>query len=61
MEKTLREDVIDYSLPLEVIFTGEGARDYGGPWRQFLGFIMRELCERLFLEQKWMTKICKNI
>ena len=51
MEEILREDVIDYSLPLEVFFTGEGARDYGGPRREFLGSIMRELRDRLFSEQ----------
>ncbi|XP_068689840.1 uncharacterized protein [Montipora foliosa] len=51
MEEVLREDVIDYSLPLEVTFTGESAQDYGGPRRQFLGSIMREIRDRLFLEQ----------
>ena len=51
MEEVLREDLIDYSLPLEVTFTGESAQDYGGPRRQFLGSIMREIRDRLFLEQ----------
>ena len=32
MEKILRDDppAIDFSVPLEVIFTGEGSQDYGG-------------------------------
>ena len=37
MEEILRDDppAIDFSVPLEVIFTGEGSQDYGGPRREF--------------------------
>ena len=38
MEEILREDppAIGFSVPLDVIFTGEGAQDYGDP-RQIFG------------------------
>ena len=52
MEKILRDDppAIDFSVPLEVIFTGEGSQDYGGP-REFLGMVMREIRDKLFKEE----------
>lgn len=40
----------DLSFPLEVTFTGECADDYGGPRREFLGIVVREIRERLFVE-----------
>ena len=40
----------DRSLPLEVTFTGEKARDYGGPRREFISLMLREIKERLFVE-----------
>lgn len=53
MEEILREDppAIDCSVPLEVIFTGEGAQDYGGPRQEFLGMVMREIRDKLFKEK----------
>ena len=53
MEEILRDDppAIDFSVPLEVIFTGEGAQDYGGPRREFLGMVMREIRDKLFKEE----------
>ncbi len=53
MEEILRESPpIDYSLPLEVTFTGEGAQDYGGPRREFLGLVLRQIQDRLFKEEE---------
>ena len=53
VEEILRDDplAIDFSVPLEVIFTGEGAQDYGGPRREFLGMVMREIRDKLFKEE----------
>lgn len=53
MEKILRDDppAIDFSVPLEVIFTGEGSQDYGGPRREFLDMVMREIRDKLFKEE----------
>ena len=51
MEEILREGLSDFSLPLEVTFAGENAQDYGGPRREFLGSMMREIRDRLFKEQ----------
>ena len=53
MKEILRDDppAIDFSVPLEVIFTGEGAQDYGGPRREFLGMVMREIRDKLFKEE----------
>ena len=38
----------DISFPLEVTFIGEEAADYGGPGKEFLGAVMREVREELF-------------
>ncbi|XP_028412925.1 uncharacterized protein LOC114535799 [Dendronephthya gigantea] len=38
----------DFSLPLEVTFSGELAQDYGGPRKEFLGIAIRETRNRLF-------------
>ena len=53
MEEILRDDppAIDFSVPLEVIFTGEGSQDYGGPRREFLDMVMREIRDKLFKEE----------
>lgn len=53
MKEILRDDppAIDFSVPLEVIFTGEGAQDYGGPRRKFLGMVMRDIRDKLFKEE----------
>ena len=53
MEEILREDlpVIDFSVPSEVIFTGDSTQDYGGPSWEFLGMIMCEICDKLFKEE----------
>ncbi len=40
----------DRSFPLEVTFTGENARDYEGPRREFISIMLREIKERLFVE-----------
>lgn len=40
----------DISFPLEVTFIGEEAADYGGPRKEFLGAVMREVREQLFQE-----------
>ena len=39
----------DVSFPLKVTFIGEAAADYGGPRKEFLGCVMRALCDKLFL------------
>lgn len=53
VEEILREDlpVIDFSVPSEVIFTGDSTQDYGGPSWEFLGMMMHEICDKLFKEE----------
>lgn len=52
MEEILRESPpIDYSLPLEVIFTGESVEDYGGPRWEVLGMVLHEIRVELFKEE----------
>ncbi|KAL9977648.1 hypothetical protein ACROYT_G015077 [Oculina patagonica] len=49
MEEILWESPpIDYSLPLEVIFTGDTIEDYGSPRREVLGMALREIRDQLF-------------
>ena len=43
---------VDRSVPLEVTFTGEFARDFGGPRREFLSSMLRLIKEKLCIEQK---------
>ena len=43
---------VDRSLPLEVIFTGEHARDFGGPRKEFLSNMLRLIKEKLCVENK---------
>ena len=40
----------DYSLPLEITFIGECARDLGGPRKEFLSSMLRQIQEKLFVE-----------
>ena len=40
----------DLSFPLEVAYSGEEAADYGGPRKEFLGAMMREIQDKLFVE-----------
>lgn len=40
----------DISFPLDVTFIGEEAADYGGPRKEFLRAVMREVREQLFQE-----------
>ena len=40
----------DVRYPLEVTFIGEAAANYGGPRKEFLGCVMRALCDKLFLD-----------
>ncbi|KAK3749365.1 hypothetical protein QZH41_010356, partial [Actinostola sp. cb2023] len=42
----------DYSIPLDVTYNGECARDYGGPRREFLGAIVKAIKDRLFKEHQ---------
>ena len=42
----------DRSFPLEVMFTGENARDFGGPRREFLSEMLRCIKENLCVENK---------
>ena len=56
MEELLSNQHEDLSYPLEVIFAGEVAQDYGGPRREFLGTIMRELRDKLFTSD--LNRIC---
>ncbi len=37
-----------FCVPLEVTFYGERAQDYGGPRKEFLGTVCREIRDRLF-------------
>lgn len=39
----------DFSYPLEVTYSGEEAADYGGPRKEFLGAIKRNIQDRLFV------------
>ena len=48
VDELLGAEERDFSVPLEVTFTGECAEDYGGPRREFLGAMIREIKERLF-------------
>ena len=41
----------DVSFPLEVTFSGEEAADYGGPRKEYLTGIVREIRDKLFKEE----------
>ena len=51
MDELLSGTSPDYSIPLEVTFTGECAQDLGGPRKEFLGAMMREIRFKLFTEK----------
>ena len=51
MDELLSGTSPDYSFPLEVTFTGECAQDLGGPRKEFLGAMMREIRFKLFKEK----------
>ena len=40
----------DISYPLEVTFSGKEAADYGGPRKEFLSAVTREIKDKLFQE-----------
>ena len=48
-EEIIRDDLTDFSVPLEVTFAGENAEDFGGPRQEFLGSMMREIRDKLFI------------
>ena len=51
-ELVTKPPIEDVSYPLEVTFNGEEAADYGGPRKEFLGAVMREIRDRLFVEDE---------
>lgn len=52
--------VNDPSLPLEVTFTGECAQDLGGPRKEFLGVMTREIKDSLFVASGDSTYILRE-
>jgi hypothetical protein len=50
MDELLSDTNHDYSLPLDVTFTGELALDMGGPRKEFLAAMMRQIQEKLFMQ-----------
>ena len=54
MEEILFEGSVplDRSIPLEVTFNGEHARDFGGPRKEFFSNMLRLIKERLCVENK---------
>lgn len=60
MDELIDQDNFDFSLPLEVTFTGESAEDYGGPRKEFLGEAMRETRDRLFQDDGFGHQIIKD-
>jgi hypothetical protein len=50
MDELLSDTNHDYSLPLDVTFTGELALDMGGPRKEFLAAMMRQIQEKLFVQ-----------
>ncbi|CAB4029344.1 G2 M phase-specific E3 ubiquitin- ligase, partial [Paramuricea clavata] len=50
----------DPSLPLEVTFTGECARDLGGPRKELLGAMVREIKDCLFVDNGDSTYILRE-
>lgn len=43
---------VDRSIPLEVTFNGEHARDFGGPRKEFFSNMLRLIKEKLCIENK---------
>lgn len=50
--RELLEEGAPFTIPLEVTFYGERAEDYGGPRKEFLSLMCREVTERLFVLDK---------
>lgn len=42
--------ILDLSFALNITFIAKEGTDYGGPSKEFLGAVMRELCDQLFDE-----------
>ena len=42
--------ILDLSFPLNITFIAKEGADYGGRSKEFLGAVMRELCDQLFDE-----------
>ena len=57
MSELLEEEDIDLSVPLSVDFAEEMATDLGGPRRQFLGMMMREIKNRFFSDDGQLTEL----
>ena len=57
MDELLQGEVNDYSLPLDVTFTGELAEDMGGPRKEFLTTMMRLIKEKLFRSEGEQTLV----
>ena len=49
MDELLGGTECDPSLPLEITFTGECAQDLGGPRKEFLGAMIRNIKDKLFV------------
>ncbi|XP_028401093.1 uncharacterized protein LOC114524162 [Dendronephthya gigantea] len=55
-------ETVDRSFPLEVTFTGENARDQGGPRREFLSSMLQQIKERLCTEgEDGNFNLCDNL
>jgi hypothetical protein len=52
MDELLANTEQDYSLPLDVTFTGEMAQDHGGPRKEFLTAMMRQIKDKLFMQKE---------
>ena len=50
MDELLNKTDHDYSLPLDVTFNGEMAQDLGGPHKEFLAAMVRQIKDKLFVK-----------
>ena len=50
MDELLTNTDHDYSLPLDIMFTGEMAQDLGGPRKEFLAAIMHQIKDKFFMQ-----------
>lgn len=57
MTEMLQEEDVDLSVPLCVDFSEEVAVDLGGPRRQFLSMMMREITSRFFSDDGQLLEI----
>ena len=53
--------ILDLSFALNITFIAKEGADYGGPSKEFLGAVMRELCDQLFDEAGSEEYIYTNI